>query len=297
MSATRLINSTAVEFSSAGLFHYLMEGYWTRYGDPRVVNYSLIGSMHPILTILAAYSLFVLYLGPWMMRNRKPFSLKLLLMCYNILMSLWNAYFLYRIIFVDFNYGLDMFDLKFPSFDEMSPRLLSKINIGHLYLISKLVDLCDTIFFVLRKKQSQVTWLHFYHHFSVPLFGWIHFRLCGTNAVVVPFGLLNSFTHTLMYAYYGLAAMGPTVQPYLTWKRYLTQIQIGQFIALFVYYTMYFNLFQEGYSNLYVINGIIQSVMYIWLFSRFYFNTYDKSAKKRQEIKSESETAKSSKIF
>ena len=29
-----------------------------------------------------------------------------------------------------------------------------------------------------------------------------------------------------MYIYYGLAAMGPSVQPYLWWKKYLTKLQV-----------------------------------------------------------------------
>jgi hypothetical protein len=38
--------------------------------------------------------------------------------------------------------------------------------------------------------------------------------------------LFNSFIHVVMYTYYGLAALGPRVQPYLWWKRYLTKLQV-----------------------------------------------------------------------
>ena len=38
--------------------------------------------------------------------------------------------------------------------------------------------------------------------------------------------LFNTFIHVVMYTYYGLAAMGPSVQPYLWWKRYLTKLQV-----------------------------------------------------------------------
>ena len=37
---------------------------------------------------------------------------------------------------------------------------------------------------------------------------------------------LNSFVHVVMYTYYALSAMGPEVQKYLWWKRYLTQFQL-----------------------------------------------------------------------
>ncbi|CAE1306490.1 ELOVL4 [Acanthosepion pharaonis] len=36
--------------------------------------------------------------------------------------------------------------------------------------------------------------------------------------------------HILMYSYYGLSAIGPSVYPYLWWKKYLTIIQLIQFI-------------------------------------------------------------------
>jgi uncharacterized membrane protein YcgQ (UPF0703/DUF1980 family) len=39
-------------------------------------------------------------------------------------------------------------------------------------------------------------------------------------------GLINSFVHIIMYSYYLLAALGPTVQKYLWWKKYLTTLQI-----------------------------------------------------------------------
>lgn len=40
------------------------------------------------------------------------------------------------------------------------------------YFISKVVELLDTVFFVLRKKQAQVTFLHVYHHSVTCLFSW-----------------------------------------------------------------------------------------------------------------------------
>lgn len=37
---------------------------------------------------------------------------------------------------------------------------------------------------------------------------------------------INSFIHVIMYGYYGLAALGPHMQKYLWWKKYLTIIQM-----------------------------------------------------------------------
>jgi len=42
-----------------------------------------------------------------------------------------------------------------------------------VYFLLKIFDLVDTIFFVLRKKQNQVTFLHVYHHAGIVLGSWI----------------------------------------------------------------------------------------------------------------------------
>jgi hypothetical protein len=46
------------------------------------------------------------------------------------------------------------------------------------------------------------------------------------------FGLLNSFVHIVMYAYYLLAALGPQYQKYIWWKQHMTTLQMIQFIGI-----------------------------------------------------------------
>ena len=46
---------------------------------------------------------------------------------------------------------------------------------------------------------------------------------------------LNSGVHCVMYLYYFLAACGPSVQTYLWWKRYLTTMQMVQFVLVFLH--------------------------------------------------------------
>jgi len=53
--------------------------------------------------------------------------------------------------------------------------------------------------------------------------------LCLTAFFV---GMVNSFIHTLMYVYYGLAAVGPSMQKYLWWKRYMTKLQLVRICAV-----------------------------------------------------------------
>jgi hypothetical protein len=56
-------------------------------------------------------------------------------------------------------------------------------------------------------------------------------RLCSKFSVFsgghgTLLGVINSFVHIIMYSYYLLAALGPSVQKYLWWKKYLTSLQL-----------------------------------------------------------------------
>ena len=38
--------------------------------------------------------------------------------------------------------------------------------------------------------------------------------------------LVNSFIHVVMYSYYALSSLGPHMQKYLWWKKYITKLQL-----------------------------------------------------------------------
>ena len=46
---------------------------------------------------------------------------------------------------------------------------------------------------------------------------------------------LSTSVHVVMYLYYFLAAMGPSLQPYLWWKKYITQLQLVQFVIVIIH--------------------------------------------------------------
>lgn len=93
------------------------------------------------------------------------------------------------------------------------------------YAMVKISDLLDTIFFVLRKKNNQVTLLHVYHHSLMMVGSWLFLKYVPSETVIF-MGGLNALIHFFMYGYYGLAALGPHMAPYLTWKKYLTSMQL-----------------------------------------------------------------------
>jgi len=70
-------------------------------------------------------------------------------------------------------------------------------------------------------------------------------------------GFLNTFVHTVMYGYYLLAAMGPWIRPYLWWKKYLTKIQLIQFVAIFIHAAQVKNTSAALTPNNFVNSGLL----------------------------------------
>jgi hypothetical protein len=95
----------------------------------------------------------------------------------------------------------------------------------YVYFLAKISELLDTVFFVLRKKDNQVTFLHLYHHTVMPMISWgVTKYYPGGHGTFI--GVINSFVHIIMYTYYLFSAMGPQYQKYLWWKKHITNIQM-----------------------------------------------------------------------
>jgi elongation of very long chain fatty acids protein 7 len=90
------------------------------------------------------------------------------------------------------------------------------------------------------------------------------------------FGLLNSFVHIMMYAYYLMAAMGPAVQKHLWWKKYLTTLQMAQFVVVLVHSFQLLISNPCGYSLASVAVGAFHAFLFLVLFSKFYSEAYRK---------------------
>lgn len=95
----------------------------------------------------------------------------------------------------------------------------------HTYFLLKLIDLMDTVFFVLRKKTNQISFLHLYHHTGMVILTWNATKFfAGGHSVFT--GFLNSIIHVVMYTYYLVSAFQPQYKNNIWWKKYITQMQI-----------------------------------------------------------------------
>uniref|UniRef100_A0A1A9ZYE2 Elongation of very long chain fatty acids protein n=1 Tax=Glossina pallidipes TaxID=7398 RepID=A0A1A9ZYE2_GLOPL len=108
------------------------------------------------------------------MKNRPAFQVKTFLIIYNITQIILCAYVMERMrIFCE---G-DLFDLaNCRVHDDMSEKSFEYYDISTYVSMLKNLELLDTVLFVLRKKQSQVTPLHVFHHTSVLVLILLYFR-------------------------------------------------------------------------------------------------------------------------
>ncbi|CAL1297623.1 unnamed protein product [Larinioides sclopetarius] len=223
--------------------------------------------MYP--SIVICYVLFSTLIGPYLMKNRKAFKLREILITYNFFQVFVNAYISYWTAY-------EMVKSRsFVCVPREDPRLQQKIEQYMSLWLSiffiKTLELLDTIFFVMRKKQNQVTFLHVVHHSGMSLLSWWSLRNRSTfGGFYIPFAItINCAIHSIMYFYYGLSAIGPSTAKYLWWKKYTTILQIAQFIFLIALIIISILMGCQQLGNL-EISLIIFLTLILILFLNFY---------------------------
>ncbi|XP_054624889.1 elongation of very long chain fatty acids protein 1a isoform X1 [Dunckerocampus dactyliophorus] len=241
--------------------------------DSRVKDYPLVTCPIKMTSILVTYVVFAVYVGPRLMANRKPFHLNTAMIIYNFSMVLLNSYIVYEFMMsgwaTTFTWKCDLID---PS---NTPQALRMVRVAWLFYFSKFIELIDTVFFVLRKKQNQITFLHVFHHSVMPWSWWWGVMLTPAGGMGSFHAMVNSGVHVIMYTYYGLSAAGPRFQKYLWWKKYMTAIQLTQFILVSVHISQYYFMEKCDYQVPLWIHLIwMYGVLFFILFSNFWVQAY-----------------------
>lgn len=247
--------------------------------DPRTDTMFLVHEPLVILGLIVAY-LAIVIKGPQFMAKREGYSLRSALIVYNfclVALSGWMFYefFVTTIMNPAYNFWCTPVDPK-----DTSPMQMRQLNVSWWYFFSKIIEFMDTFFFILRKKDRQITFLHVFHHTSILALEWTVTKW-SPGALGCFAGMLNCFIHVLMYGYYLLAAFGPHMQKYLWWKRYITRMQILQFMVVFLH-TSYALKLDCGFSR--KLLWLLWSYMLtlFMLFSHFYTQAYKKAEKKAE---------------
>lgn len=154
--------------------------------------------------------------------------------------------------------------------------------VWYAYYINKIVDLTDTVFFVLRKSYKQITMLHLVHHVAMVLTNYVVIRLYGYGGHFIVCIFLNTLIHVVMYGYYYLSSQRPSMKQSLWFKRYITIVQLTQFVLCFGYSAWTYAQPDCAVPrwNIYLV-FVMASAMFV-MFTNFYMHAYVLPKKKKK---------------
>uniref|UniRef100_A0A1B0FAS3 Elongation of very long chain fatty acids protein n=1 Tax=Glossina morsitans morsitans TaxID=37546 RepID=A0A1B0FAS3_GLOMM len=138
------------------------------------------------------------------MKNRPAYQLKTVLFLYNVAQIISCIYIIIKA-------------WKFSQWNPLNFRNCNLIyhtaerasefnDVTSTARIVKNFELVETVFFVLRKKQNQVTALHLFHHIAVITLGYYCLHFLSVEAILFPMSM-NCFVHIIMCFYYLMAAV------------------------------------------------------------------------------------------
>lgn len=102
--------------------------------------------------------------------------------------------------------------------------------------------------------------------------GWVGLKFSAYHSAgFIPF--INAFIHTIMYTYYTLAALG--WHDVLWWKKYLTQMQMVQFVLITCHALYFLNYPGEcSWPKVFPVLEASHGALFFYLFYSFYRRNY-----------------------
>lgn len=254
--------------------------------DPRVKDWFLMQSVVPTIVVTILY-IFVVLAGMKFMEKREPLKLGNLLFYYNVALVVLNLHIFTQLVYYTTKAGYSYTCQRVVYSDDDNEIHIAKAL--WWFYFSKVVEMIDTLFFIVRKKNNQVSFLHVYHHASMFPLWWIGVKwVAGGQSF---FGaMVNSFIHVVMYSYYGLSALGPHMQKYLWWKRYLTMMQLVQFV-IGILHAVQSLIFGCDFPEWMHWALVFYAFTILGLFLNFYFHAYIISVRKKAANKKQNSSS------
>ncbi|GMH95757.1 hypothetical protein TrVE_jg12739 [Triparma verrucosa] len=237
--------------------------------------YYTFAKNHPYLPyVTVTLYVFTIFYLQKLMEKRKAFDLRGPLIVWNLGLSVFSLIgfmrtvpMLYHNIFVQFE-NYEEYLCAMPQMSFGSGTTGAWVC---LFIYSKVFELGDTLFIVLRKKP--LIFLHYYHHITVLLFCFHSYS--HENPAGLIFCCMNFCVHAIMYCYYGLTAARcrPKMwRPYTVTVAQLSQMIVGVISSLLSLSAYLSHLSSSkkchvNRSNL-IAGGLMYS-SYLFLFAKF----------------------------
>lgn len=239
----------------------------------------------PVVLSILVYVSSVIYGLRWIKsadlkpRLHEPFPLQALVLVHNLFCLGLSLYMFLNISFRAFRLDYCLWGNAYDPQDTLMAHYI------YIFYMSKYAEFLDTIIMLLKRNVRQVTVLHVYHHVSIAFIWWmIAHHAPGGDAYFS--AAINSAVHVFMYLYYFLSALlrsnDKARHKYLFWGKYLTQLQMVQFL---------FNMMQAFYCIKFkaVYPQFLCKVLFYYmisllvLFSNFYLRKYNSLNKEKEQ--------------
>ncbi|NXD19658.1 ELOV6 protein, partial [Spelaeornis formosus] len=153
--------------------------------------------------IFSAIYLILIFGIQYFMKERRPFNLRVPLALWSFGLTLFSTIAACR-IWKQMTFALLTKGFKYSVCSQsFYVHPISKLWI-YLFVLSKVVELGDTVFIVLRKKK--LIFLHWYHHGFTMVLAWYSYKVMTVGLVWN--AALNLSIHIMVYCYYTLTALG-----------------------------------------------------------------------------------------
>ena len=225
----------------------------------------------------------VIFGSKYYMEKRQRFEIRELLALWSAILAAFSIFGAARTI-PEFVHALTQHGFHYsvcsPSFFSGPTAFWAAV-----FAISKVYELGDTVFIVLRKQQ--LIFLHWYHHITVLIYAWMcYLEHTGPGRW---FMVMNYTVHSFMYTYYALKALRfniPRQVNVVITAMQLMQMVIGTGINIWTYHLKSQGKdCQQSYRNLHY--SLLMYSSYFVLFSIFFYNTYIKPKPKSKSVKAE----------
>jgi len=279
MEKSRLENVIATEIVSSNPesgYNYSVIFGFERNFDKQEATLWMASNWKISFTYSAIY-LIVIFGGRRYMKDRPRLEIRPVLSAWNFVLAAFSIMGALRtwpeLLYTLFNHGFHH-SVCIPSFYDGVTGFWA-----YMFVISKLPELGDTLFIVLRKQQ--LIFLHWYHHITVFIYVW--YSYAGHTAPGRWFMVMNYTVHALMYTYYAFRALQFRIPKWTMMTitgLQLLQMIVGCGITIFAYKVKTRGEFcNQTWDNVHYCALMYAS--YFFLFAHFFYSTYllDRKAK------------------
>ena len=251
--------------------HYALREVESQFDDVKITLW--MKKYWTLSFLFSAIYLLLIYVGRQWMEKRKPYDLRKALSIWSFLLSTFSIFCLFRcsyLIYTQYKQGgfeHTTCDLKFY-------KGVHAMGLwSFLFAFSKLPELLDTAFIVLRK--TKLPFLHYYHHVTVFIYCWYSYAFPVGPGIW--FGSINFFVHSIMYMYYAITATGRRFPR--TVSKCITIVQLSQmFVGIYVNFVSVrawlSGRFCGGIDWIAVAISVFFYISYAILFANFFYNAY-----------------------